>query len=286
MGLGGSTKKWLNRGLRPLGVRLESLAAEKAELARLLRVDASGQFSRAVFPLLDSFSGCAPEAVLELVRKFKSERTPFLGDPSPTSFSYANDYFSSPDAEVAYSIVRQFAPRAIVEVGSGNSTRLLKAAIEAGGLATELISVDPAPRVGVTGAADLRIAERVEELDPSFIPGKLGPGDILFVDSSHQVELGNDVLALLLGCFPRLRAGVLIHVHDIFLPFDYPREWIIDSGWRMGEQYLVHALLMDSPRYEVLWAGHYFQRSLPDFAAHFDLATPARASSLWLRSRY
>ncbi len=82
---------------------------------------------------------------------------------------------------------------------------------------------------------------------------------------------------------PRLKRGVIVHLHDIFLPFEYPREWLIDLGWRWNEQYLVQALLQDSDSMEVLWLGHYFERTVSTFRDHFPAMKRGRASSLWLR---
>lgn len=283
MSLAGNIKGWINRGLLPWNVRIQSLTAERAEKARLVMLDNNGHFDRAVLPVLDSFAQCDPQVVLDLVSQYKPQRESFLREPCGGSYSYHNNYYTSPDAEVAYSLVRHSAPRTIVEVGSGNSTFLLRAAIRDGGLGTELIAVDPAPRIGVADAADHLILKRVEEVDSDVLVAKLRSGDILFIDSSHQVEVGNDVLELVLRCLPRLEKGVIVHFHDIFLPYEYPREWVVEFDWKMGEQYLVHALLADSQRYEVIWAGHYHQRTLSDFGSHFDQAAEGRASSLWLR---
>ncbi|HEY6763823.1 MAG TPA: class I SAM-dependent methyltransferase [Candidatus Sulfotelmatobacter sp.] len=113
----------------------------------------------------------------------------------------------------------------------------------------------------------------------------LGPNDILFIDSSHEVRPGNDVVRLFLNVVPRLRSGVVIHVHDIFLPFEYPREWMICNALNVNwaEQYLVQALLQGSNQFEVLWPGYYLQRTWPNFAEHFYYKPGAVAKSLWLR---
>ena len=93
------------------------------------------------------------------------------------------------------------------------------------------------------------------------------------------------MVELFLNILPRLKPGVLIHIHDIFLPYEYPREWIMQNRWPWNEQYLVQALLQGSEEYEVLWAGHYHQKTMPDFAKHFPLWQGKDASSLWLRKK-
>ena len=127
--------------------------------------------------------------------------------------------------------------------------------------------------------------QRVEELELSTLVALLQPGDFLFIDSSHEFTIGNDVVYLFLKLIPLLPAGVIIHVHDVFLPYDYPRAWIVDERKPWAEQYLVQALLWYSDCFEVLWAGHYLQRTRQDFAAHFPHATNIRAQSMWLRKR-
>ena len=87
----------------------------------------------------------------------------------------------------------------------------------------------------------------------------------------------------MLEIIPCLPPGVLIHFHDIFLPYDYPRSWVVEERWLMEEQYLLQAMLQDSDRYEVLWPAYHFQRTLPGFNDHFHRPPSSNATSLWLR---
>ena len=201
------------------------------------------------------------------------------------TYSFSNDYFTSPDAEVAYALIRLLHPKRIIEVGSGNSTHLFREAITDGELSTKLVSVDPSPRREIESVADEVIRRRLEDVPPSELQDVLQPDDILFIDSSHEIRSGNDVLTLFLDVLPRLHSGVVIHVHDIFLPFEYPREWIIRNTLNVNwsEQYLVQAMLQGSDQFEVLWPGHFLQRTLPDFACHFGSNPVGIAKSLWLR---
>jgi hypothetical protein len=88
---------------------------------------------------------------------------------------------------------------------------------------------------------------------------------------------------LVLNIIPALETGVVVHFHDIFLPFEYPRAWIIDSRRKWTEQYLVQALLQGSHQFEVLWPGHFLQRTFVGLADYFDAKPPGTATSLWLR---
>ena len=96
------------------------------------------------------------------------------------------------------------------------------------------------------------------------------------------MRTGNDVVHLLLKVVPSLKPGVIIHLHDIFLPFDYPRSSVLEYRWSMEEQYLVQAMLQETENYVALWAGYFFERTLPNFANNFHLAGAGNATSLWL----
>lgn len=276
-------KELINRGLQPWNVRVQSLTAERAEKARLSALEAAGYFDRPVFPLLDSFRLCDPTPIFVGVQRFADLTSRFSRAEGFNAYSFDNDYFSSPDAEVAYALVRELSPRRIVEIGSGNSTLLFRAAIADGNLKTELVSIDPSPRRDIKRVADRILRKKLEEVGEEELVASLDSGDILFIDSSHVIAAANDVVTLLLRIIPALKVGVVIHLHDIFLPFEYPREWLVQLGWRWNEQYLVQALLQDSQALEVIWPGHYLQRTSKDFLACFDVRGIRRASSLWLR---
>ena len=281
-----SITNWINRGIEPFNVPLSSLTAERAEAVRLLALEKAGHFSQPVFPLLPQFARCDPLPVFEAVEKFKSSTKRFCSPRTDNGYSICNDYFTSPDAEVAYALVRQLRPKHIVEIGSGHSTKLFREAITDGELRTTLVSIDPSPRVAVDALADRVISRLLEQVPLSFFDETLSPDDILFIDLSHEIRIGNDVVNLFLNLVPKLKAGVVIYIHDIFLPFDYPAEWVVVNKWEFfREQYLVQAMLQECDKYDVIWPGHFLQRTLPDFAKHFSAQPHHNAASLWLRRR-
>ena len=251
-------------------------------LAGLVR---SGQFDRPVFPVLEQFRRCDPKPVFDAVKKYELQMERFNTEPRPDQYSFANDYYGSPDAEVLYAMIQLHQPRLIIEVGSGNSTLLLRQAIADGGLPTRLVSIDPCPRREIAQHSDEVLRERVEALDAGQIFSGLDQNDILFIDSSHEVKVGNDVLHLFLNVLPSLSPGVIIHVHDIFLPFEYPQDWVVEYRWTWTEQYLLQSLLQGSQEFEVLWAGHYIQKTVPRFTDSFRFWVGADARSVWLRRR-
>jgi predicted O-methyltransferase YrrM len=277
-------KNIANYLLRSAGWRLDSLTAERDELARLCRLEKKGHFTRTVFPILPQFKASDPLVVLTQIQADCDQFDQLTRKSDPNGFDLRNEYYTSPDAEVLYSMVRLFRPSAIVEVGSGHSTKLFRAAISDAEIDCKLTSIDPAPRRDIVEYSDRVISSLVEEVGSAALFESLQANDFLFIDSSHLVKAGNDVVWLLLSVLPILQRGVIIHLHDIFLPYEYPKEWIITHRWNWNEQYLVQAFLTDNAAYEVLWAGHYLQRSLAAFQTHFPhIRDDGVARSLWLR---
>lgn len=182
--------------------------------------------------------------------------------------------------------MRRERPARIVEVGSGHSTRFLARAVADGGLPTEIVCVDPAPRARLDGLANVRHLPCLLADAPPDALAALGSGDVLFIDSSHVAMPGTDVDRLFLDVLPRLPAGALIHVHDVFLPDAYPETW----RWRGYNEALVVGALIQGGAYEILFASRYVATRLAErLAAGVIGRLPHRegafASSLWLRKR-
>ena len=177
------------------------------------------------------------------------------GDPTlcgerPARFE--QDWFPRLDAVTAYCLVRRSKPRKIIEIGSGHSTRFLAQAIADGNLDTDLVCIDPQPRAPIRGLPLRHVARPFDRSDVSAAAA-LGPGDMLFVDSSHVAMPGTELEILVLDILPRLVPGVLIHFHDIFLPDPYPASWT-NRGY--NEQIVVAALMQGSG-YATVFASHY-----------------------------
>jgi hypothetical protein len=184
-------------------------------------------------------------------------------------YHYGNGYFESCDAEVAYCMVRHSKPRRIIEIGAGYSTRIMATALrenaERDGITGQLITVDPSPkrlpRNGL-GKFVYVVTEPVQHLDLRLF-SLLQPNDILFIDSSHVVGVGSDVAREYLEILPALNPGVLVHLHDIFLPSDYPREAVLKNLCFWSEQYLLQAFLSFNTEFEVMWAASAMQTLHP-----------------------
>jgi hypothetical protein len=154
--------------------------------------------------------------------------------------SFTNNFFSGLDAIALYTFLASRNPKTLFEIGSGNSTRFARRAINDKGLQTRIISCDPQPRADVETICDEVIRQPFETLNLATLD-ILGEGDILFIDSSHCCFTNSDVTVEFLEAIPRLRPGVLVHIHDILLPYDYPPSW---SDRHYSEQYLLACYLL------------------------------------------
>jgi hypothetical protein len=206
-------------------------------------------------------------------------------------FHTRNNWFPALDAWVLEAMLRHLRPTRLVEVGSGLST-LVTARVnrELFGHAMHVTCVDPFPPAvvaqGLDGIDDVR-AQSIQDvsLDVSV---SLKQNDVLFIDTSHTVKTGGDVTWMFEEIIPRLRTGVVVHLHDIFLPSDYPPNWVLGGrGW--NEQYLVRAFVALNKAFQVLFsvawmrlhAGDLLLRAFPGLASseHATLA----GGSLWIR---
>jgi hypothetical protein len=173
---------------------------------------------------------------------------------------YNNVNFQCGDAEVLYNMIRYYKPRKIIEIGSGDSTKFARAALEQNKLDSSIIAehicVEPFEQPWLEESGITTIRERVEHLDLSIFKD-LTENDILFIDSSHVIRTQGDVVYEYLTIIPYLRKGVIVHCHDIFLPKEYPLIWI--DGWKRfwNEQYLLQALLAHSFRYKPILALNF-----------------------------
>jgi predicted O-methyltransferase YrrM len=212
---------------------------------------------------------------------------------APGSFDLENGSFGPVDAEVLYAMVRHLAPRRIVELGSGHSTLISARAAQANhseGTPTRLVACEPYPseilRRGVPGLDELREV-RAEEI-PLGVFEDLAADDVLFIDTTHTVKMGGEVTRLVLDVLPRLAAGVVVHFHDIFLPWNYPRQLVEPNAYYWSEQYLLQAFLACNERYEVMLANHLLARTEPQRLQRTIPSAARRGnwpSSFWIRAR-
>lgn len=216
-------------------------------------------WDRPAHPLLADILSEGRETYAGHLRRILSFRDQLLAiGPTPTAtepgWIQQPQWLYGLDCASLYSFMRHVRPARYLEVGSGNSTKFVARARREGGLETEITSIDPHPRAEIDRLCD-RVIRAPLERAPADIFGELGAGDIVFFDGSHRVFMGSDATVFFLEILPALSPGVLVCVHDILLPWDYPQRW---APRFYSEQYLLAMhLLAREPIVTPILAGHY-----------------------------
>lgn len=200
--------------------------------------------------------------------------------------AYNNDFLPGLDMIAIYTMIQKYKPGKYVEVGSGNSTKVAFQAIQ--NLPnTEIISIDPQPRAEIDQLATTIIRKPFEDIDFDFL-FSLQANDILFIDNSHRILPNSDAMVFFLEVLPKLAKGVIVHIHDIYLPYDYP-QFMCDRFY--SEQYgLAMFLLANSEKYQTI-LPNYFISEDPQLSAivapifeHSNLRNVERhGGSFWLQ---
>lgn len=165
-----------------------------------------------------------------------------------------NGFLPGLDIVMLYTIVASGQPETYIEIGSGNSTKVVAKAKADHQLKTRIVSFDPAPRAEIDQLADSIYREPFEKADLSLF-SNLKSGDIVFVDNSHRIFPNSDATVFFMDVLPYLKEGVIVHVHDIYLPFDYPQE-MCDRYY--SEQYALASFLMANPqKYHTIMPNFY-----------------------------
>lgn len=217
---------------------------------------------------------------------------PFTANPGDgLRYGYANDYFPRTDGAMLYAMMRHLKPERVIEVGSGHSSALMLDVNERyleGKVRLSFIEPYPARLLGLISEREREGIDlhrcRVQEVDPKLFEG-LKSGDILFIDSSHVSRFGSDVNHLLFNVLPRLAEGVIVHIHDIPYPFEYPDNWF-DEGRAWNEAYAVRAFLQYNAGFEILlWSSYLGRHHAEAFSRAWPDLEPGSGFSLWLRKR-
>jgi len=232
---------------------------------------------------------------LSLLQKFRYREEllaiPLEEQSKRREYFYHNATFTSGDAEYLYNFVRHFKPGRIVEIGSGYSTLIAKRAIEMNceedkSYSCDHVCIEPfeQPWLEEIGA---RVIRQPVELCSKDLFTSLRENDILFIDSSHVIRPQGDVLLEYLEILGSLAPGVLIHIHDIFTPYDYIAELVIRDRRMWNEQYLLEAFLCFNQSFEVLgavnWLSHVHKDRLTEACPVLVQETDREPGSFWLR---
>jgi hypothetical protein len=216
---------------------------------------------------------------------------PFPRHPDPGfRFCFDNPFFGCHDASVLFSMLLEFRPRRVVEVGCGYSSCLVLDTNERFfNSSLDLTLIDPAlgelrDLFGARGAGAARLfSDRVQNVPLAVFEG-LEENDILFIDSSHVSKTGSDVNYFLFEILPMLKRGVLVHFHDILYPFEYPEEWVLDDKRSWNEAYALHAFLQYNSAFEIVyWNNFVWHRLREELAGSMPLCLENEGGSIWLR---
>jgi predicted O-methyltransferase YrrM len=215
---------------------------------------------------------------------FQSEKTEGL------RYFLQNPMFGYADGISLYGLIRHLKPKRIIEVGAGYSSCVMLDTNEryfANSISCTFIEPNPASFLSLIQPADLNriqlLRTPLQEVDPETFRN-LSANDILFIDSSHVSKAGSDVNYLLFEVLPELQAGVYIHFHDIFYPFEYPKQWILDLGISWNEAYLLRAFLQYNQSFRIALFINYLARFHSDqLMAVMPQSLGGAGGSLWLR---
>ena len=207
-------------------------------------------------------------------------------------FDFYNNAYRELDAAIYYALIREIKPSRVIEIGSGHSTFIANLAIkknEQEGNVGHLTCIEPyPPKFLVDQKLNIELIQtKLEDIDLNFFD-KLQSGDMLFIDSTHTVKFNSDCVREILDILPQLPKGVFVHIHDIFFPYDYPCQWLIEDRRAWNEQYLVEAFLAYNPSFKVILANNWLTIDYPERVANIwkdvlKCKDTHNAGGLWIR---
>jgi predicted O-methyltransferase YrrM len=263
----------LREGMRGLDAgRTKAEPTQDLRLEYPVRAGVRWGYGRPAHPALEARIASGDSSYAGLLARCAGFEGDFARIPAATGEPGAprwnNPYFFGLDAVALYAMLATTQPRTYLEIGSGFSTSFARRAISDHALPTRVVCVDPEPRAHIAHLADEIVLGRLEDLPAEFFDS-VGPDDVVFLDGSHMSFMGSDVTVFFLDVLPRLPAGALIQVHDVFLPWDYRPDW---TGRWYSEQYLLAAYLL---------AGDSMDIVLPAFYVYTQPRLASVLSPLW-----
>ena len=227
---------------------------------------------------------------LEVLQSFESYYSdlPFKDEKQEhLRYAYKNGFYSYTDAISLYSMIRKHKPKRIIEAGSGYTSALM---LDVNNLffddAIKLTFIEPYPErlnslISEKDKANVTIIKSLLQFVNLSTFEELEKDDILFIDSTHVSKTGSDVNFILFEILPRLKPGVLIHFHDIFYPFEYPRKWVF-QGRNWNEDYILRAFLMYNTDFEILLFSHYLHLHHKNAFQQMPLMYKNFGGNLWM----
>lgn len=261
-----------------LSIQVPAVLAESEKTQRIV-LDCETKPKRrnggAANPHLRSILASGTERYVEHLRYLTGIREEFYQIPDapdpldPLLPNWENGFLPGLDIVSLHGFLRRYNPKRYVEIGSGNSTKVARRAINMHCLQTSITSIDPHPRSDIDKICDRVVRTGIEDVDLTEM-ASLEAGDIFFLDGSHRAYMNSDVTVFFLEILPILKPGVLVQIHDICLPYDYPGEW---RDRCYSEQYLLGCAL--------LYGSDRFRIELPGAFVSYDAALSREFADLW-----
>lgn len=204
-------------------------------------------YLRPPIQILDSWFADHTRQYLEMIEYMRSLRVDHIphtlgGRVQMPQPAWIGGAICSFDALALYAMLCKYRPKCYLEIGSGMTTCFARQAVTDAKLSTRIVSIEPKPRNEIDGICDFAVRDALEACDMTIFDA-LQPGDVLFFDGTHRVFMNSDVTVFFLDILPRLKPGVIVHLHDIFLPYDYPENF---KYWYWSEQYILAAWMIAS----------------------------------------
>jgi predicted O-methyltransferase YrrM len=202
------------------------------------------------------------------------------------TYHWNNNFWNNADALVQYGLIRSRQPKRVIEIGCGWSSLLLARALKRNAVRCQVLQIEPYPNAAIFEQLPsdwVHLHCILQRASPEIFD-RLEPGDLLFYDGSHCSKVASDVNWFFFRILPRLRSGVLIHLHDVFFPYDYPDEWIFKRGQTWNEQYVLQAFLMNNSKYRIVIANRYlFTHCKQELDKLYQGVQPSHGVSLWMK---
>lgn len=224
-------------------------------------IESSFEYGSSEPPYISShiFNEVVIQQTLEKIINFSVEFNPIMegNEDNCKAFYWKNSQFSYSDAMSYYCFIRHLKPSNIVEIGSGFSTLVALDAIEKNG-SGQLFCIEPYPREFLKNETRVNLrCDKAQDIHVEYLNDTLQDGDIFFIDSTHTVKTGSDCLHIYLRLLPEIKRNIYVHVHDIFLPFGMPKEWLLNQHIYWTEQYLLLAFLIGNPNASLVYGSAY-----------------------------
>lgn len=210
-------------------------------------------------------------ALLKILTQYSAEFIPLQdgNEDQPAGYFWKNSQFSHADAMSYYAFLRYLKPNKVIEIGSGFSTLVAIEALHKNETG-EIVCIEPFPRAFLVQRDDIDLLQKpAQSISVEWLNNQLCDGDILFIDSTHTIKTGSDCLHIYLRLLPYIKRNIYVHVHDVFLPFGLPKEWLLDHQIYWTEQYLLLAFLLDNPKASFLFGSTYHKWANKDLLEDF-----------------